>query len=128
MWMIGRCSTGTATSKGLIGTRALTSGGGLFSAELPAEVPAEFSEELLLEFPGVASATPFTSPSGTRAAFFVVRLVGRTVHFRFRPAHRLQGNFLSHLVLVLAQLEHAIGVRPADFGTIPWEGGRGSRF
>jgi len=48
------------------------------------------------------------------------------VHLRLRVAHRVQGNFLSHFVFVFAQLEQAIGVRPADFGTMPLEAGRGS--
>ena len=70
-----------------------------------------------------------TAPSGgtpIRAAFFDDRRVGRSVHRRLRPAHREQGNFLSHLVLVLAQLLQAIGVRPADFGIMPLAAGTGS--
>ena len=66
------------------------------------------------------------SGSLTAGLFFVVRRVGLTVHLRPRLAHRLQGNFLSHFVLVLAQLLQAIGVRPDDFGTMPAEAGRGS--
>ena len=67
-----------------------------------------------------------TAPSGgtpIRAAFFDDRRVGRRVHRRFRPAHRLHGNFLSHFVFVLAQLLQAIGVRPADFGIMPLAAG-----
>lgn len=65
-------------------------------------------------------------PSGgmpIRCACFVARLVGRSVHRRFRPAQREHGNFLSHFVFVLAQLLHAIGVRPADFGIMPFAAG-----
>ena len=58
-----------------------------------------------------------------RVAFFDERLVGRRVHLRFLPAHLEQGNFLSHLVLVLAQLLQAVGVRPADFGIMPFTAG-----
>lgn len=67
-----------------------------------------------------------TAPSGgmpTRAAFFDARLVGLKVHLKFRPAHREQGNFLSHLVFVFAQLLQAMGVRPADLGIIPLAAG-----
>jgi hypothetical protein len=56
-------------------------------------------------------------------ALFVTRRVGRSVHFRFRAEHLEQGNFLSHLVLVLAQLLHAMGVRPADLGIMPFAAG-----
>jgi hypothetical protein len=70
---------------------------------------------------------PEPSPGGiTLFTFFEARRVGRNVHRRFRPAHRLQGNFLSHLVFVLAQLLHAIGVLPADLGIIPALGGNPS--
>jgi hypothetical protein len=58
-------------------------------------------------------------PSGfvcMRCAFFDCLLVGLSVHLRFLAAQREHGNFLSHLVLVLAQLLQAIGVRPADLG------------
>ena len=58
-----------------------------------------------------------------RAVPLVDRRVGLSVHRRFRPAHRLQGNFLSHFVFVLAQLEHAMGVRPADLGIMPFAAG-----
>lgn len=58
-----------------------------------------------------------------RFAFFDDRRVGLSVHRRFRPAHRLQGNFLSHFVFVFAQLLQAIGVRPADFGIMPFTAG-----
>jgi len=75
---------------------------------------------VLLLLPSTCSATC------NAGLFFVVRRVGLTVHLRFRLAHRLQGNFLSHLVFVLAQLLHAMGVLPADFGTMPAEAGRGS--
>jgi hypothetical protein len=51
--------------------------------------------------------------------FLDARRVGRSVHLRFLCAHRLHGNFLSHLVLVFAQLLQAMGVRPADFGIMP---------
>jgi hypothetical protein len=44
--------------------------------------------------------------------------VGRSTHFKFRLVHRLQGNFLSHFVLVFAQLVQAMGVLPAVFGII----------
>jgi len=63
-----------------------------------------------------------------RCAFFDDRRVGRKVHRRFRPAQRLHGNFLSHLVLVLAQLLHAIGVLPADLGIMPLAAGIASWF
>ena len=59
-------------------------------------------------------------PSGLvciRCAFFDCLRVGRNVHLRFLDAHLEHGNFLSHLVLVLAQLLQAIGVLPADFGS-----------
>lgn len=58
-----------------------------------------------------------------RVAFFDDRRVGRSVHLRFRPAHLEQGNFLSHLVFVLAQLLQAMGVRPADLGIMPLTAG-----
>lgn len=58
-----------------------------------------------------------------RVAPFVDRRVGLNVHLRFLPAHREHGNFLSHLVFVLAQLEHAMGVRPADLGIMPFAAG-----
>jgi hypothetical protein len=57
-----------------------------------------------------------TLVEGLFAGFRGTRRVGRRTHFRFRLVHRLQGNFLSHLVFVLAQLVQAIGVRPAVFG------------
>jgi len=68
------------------------------------------------------------NPSGgttrpMRVAFFDERLVGRRVHLRFLPAHLEQGNFLSHLVFVLAQLLQAMGVRPADLGIMPLTAG-----
>ena len=75
---------------------------------------------------GWVPGAPATTPSGDtpmRAAPFADRLVGLNVHLRFRPAHLEHGNFLSHFVLVLAQLEHAIGVRPADFGIMPLAAG-----
>jgi hypothetical protein len=56
-------------------------------------------------------------------AFLDERRVGRSVHRRLRPAQRLHGNFLSHLVLVLAQLLHAMGVLPADLGIMPLAAG-----
>jgi hypothetical protein len=59
---------------------------------------------------------------------FEARRVGRKVHFRFLCAHRLHGNFLSHFVLVFAQLLQAIGVRPADLGIIPCGGRPSSLF
>lgn len=58
-----------------------------------------------------------------RWAFLVDRRVGRKVHFRFLPAHLEQGNFLSHLVFVFAQLLQAMGVLPADFGIMPLAAG-----
>ena len=64
--------------------------------------------------------------TGARVACLDCLRVGRRVHRRFRPAQRLQGNFLSHLVFVFAQLLHAIGVRPADLGIMPLLGGRPS--
>lgn len=67
-----------------------------------------------------------TAPSGgmpMRAAPFVERRVGLSVHRKFRPAHLEQGNFLSHFVFVLAQFEHAMGVRPADLGIMPFAAG-----
>jgi hypothetical protein len=42
--------------------------------------------------------------------------VGRRMHLRFLWAHRLQGNFLSHLVFVLAQFVQAMGVLPGCLG------------
>ena len=75
-------------------------------------------------------ATPLASVSGVmrpiRLAFFDERLVGLNVQRRFRPAQRLHGNFLSHLVLVFAQLLQAMGVRPADLGIMPFAAGMGS--
>lgn len=56
----------------------------------------------------------------TRLAFFDARRVGLRVHLRFLPAQREHGNFLSHFVLVFAQLLQAIGVRPADLGIMPF--------
>jgi len=80
-----------------------------------------------MKFAGSATWPGTRSPSAAmRIAFLVIRRVGRTVHLRLRVAHRVQGNFLSHFVFVFAQLEQAIGVRPADFGTMPLEAGRGS--
>ena len=64
--------------------------------------------------------------AGGLLAFLDTLRVGRSVHLRFLPAQRLQGNFLSHLVFVLAQLLHAIGVRPADLGIMPLLGGKPS--
>lgn len=93
-----------------------SSAGGLLVAEPLLELQRVPSELLPL-----ASTAP-----GMRAAFFAERLVGRTVHLRLRLAHLLQGNFLSHFVFVFAQLLQAIGVLPADFGTMPLEAGRGS--
>lgn len=63
-----------------------------------------------------------------RVAFFDDRRVGRSVHFKFRPAHLEHGNFLSHFVFVFAQLLQAMGVRPADFGIMPLEAGIASWF
>lgn len=84
----------------------------------PGAVISPFSDELPL---------PVPSPgAGMRLTFFEARLVGRSVHLRFRPAQRLQGNFLSHFVFVLAQLLHAIGVLPADLGIIPLLAGKPS--
>lgn len=62
---------------------------------------------------------------GSWMAFLDTLRVGRSVHLRFLPAHRLQGNFLSHFVLVLAQLLQAMGVRPAPL-IMPWLGGKPS--
>jgi hypothetical protein len=42
--------------------------------------------------------------------------VGRRMHLRFLWAHRLHGNFLSHLVFVRAQFVQAIGVLPGCLG------------
>ena len=42
----------------------------------------------------------------------------RRLQARPRAEHLVQGNFLSHLVLVFAQLLQAIGVRPAFFRAI----------
>lgn len=67
-----------------------------------------------------------TVPSGgipTLLAFFEARLVGLSVHRKFLPAHREHGNFLSHFVFVFAQLLQAMGVRPADFGIMPFVAG-----
>lgn len=75
---------------------------------------------------GCVPGAPATAPSrGTPilAAPLADRRVGLRVHRKLRPAHREQGNFLSHFVLVLAQLEHAIGVRPADLGIMPLAAG-----
>lgn len=72
-------------------------------------------------------ATPLAIVSAVikpiRLAFLDDRRVGRRVHRRFRPAQRLQGNFLSHFVFVLAQLLHAMGVLPADLGIMPLAAG-----
>ena len=78
--------------------------------------------------PGTLWGGIAVKPSGgttrpMRVAFFDDRLVGRRVHLRFRPAHLEQGNFLSHLVFVLAQLLQAMGVRPADLGIMPLTAG-----
>ena len=94
-------------------------------------------------------ATTLSGGMPIRAVPFVVRRVGLKVHLKFRPAHRLHGNFLSHLVFVLAHydmhrqsqlclhrkhalslltLEQAIGVRPADFGIMPFAAGIASWF
>lgn len=70
--------------------------------------------------PVLVAASP---PVMTLFTFLDARRVGRNVHFKFRCAHRLHGNFLSHLVFVFAQLLHAIGVLPADLGMIPAFGG-----
>lgn len=70
-----------------------------------------------------APATPPSEGTPIRAAPLVERRVGLNVHLRFLPAHREHGNFLSHFVFVFAQLEHAIGVRPADFGIMPFAAG-----
>jgi len=75
-------------------------------------------------WPAAASVSGVMRP--IRLAFLVDRLVGRRVQRRLRPAQRLHGNFLSHLVFVLAQLLQAIGVRPADFGIMPLLGGKPS--
>jgi len=67
----------------------------------------------------LGGVTMVVVPSGfvwIRLAFLDCRRVGRNVHLRFLAAHLEQGNFLSHFVLVLAQLLQAIGVRPADLG------------
>lgn len=80
--------------------------------------------------PGCGIVTAIV-PSGrmpTRAAFFDTRLVGRSVQRRFRPAHLEHGNFLSHFVFVLAQLLHAMGVRPADLGIMPFAAGMSCWF
>jgi hypothetical protein len=60
--------------------------------------------------------------AGKRLTLRDTRRVGRRVHFNPRLAQRLHGNFLSHLVLVLAQLVQAIGVRPALLGIIGLRG------
>lgn len=64
----------------------------------------------------------------TRLAFFDALRVGRKVHRRFLPAQREHGNFLSHFVFVLAQLLHAMGVRPADLGIMPLDAGNSFWF
>lgn len=85
--------------------------------------------DALLELQSVPSELcPASTTPVMRAAVFAVLLVGLTVHLRLRLAHRLQGNFLSHFVFVFAQLLQAIGVLPADFGTMPSEAGNGSWF
>jgi hypothetical protein len=78
--------------------------------------------------PGTLWGGIAVKPSGgttrpMRVAFFDERRVGRRVHLRFLPAHLEQGNFLSHLVFVLAQLLQAMGVRPADLGIMPLTAG-----
>jgi len=83
-------------------------------------------EELSAESAGASLSEVLFSSDGMRGTFFVIRRVGRTVHVKFLVAHRVQGNFLSHFVLVFAQLLQAMGVRPADFGTMPLEAGNGS--
>jgi hypothetical protein len=91
------------------------------------EFLVEVSCDSLLFPPSLELPLPDPSPAGTTLFTFLdARRVGRSVHFRFRCAQRLQGNFLSHLVFVLAQLLHAIGVRPADLGIMPALGGRPS--
>jgi len=90
-------------------------------------LPLDDVEELADERAGASLSEVFCSASiGKRGVFLVIRRVGRTVQVKFLVAHRVQGNFLSHFVFVFAQLLHAIGVRPADFGIMPLEAGRGS--
>lgn len=79
---------------------------------------------LLLSDGGVVFAP--SPAAGIRLAFLEALRVGLNVHLRFLPAQRLQGNFLSHFVFVFAQLLHAMGVRPADLGMMPWLGGKPS--
>ncbi len=54
---------------------------------------------VLLALPSLSWIVP------TRGLPFVARRVGRRVHLRFLPAHRLHGNFLSHFVFVFAHCE-----------------------
>ena len=74
----------------------------------PSEAFGEGWDPVSVALPLAPSAAP-----GGRLLIVLLRRCGRSVHRRLRPAHRLQGNFLSHLVLVRAQLLQAIGVRPA---------------
>lgn len=95
----------------------------VFMSGLPLE---ELDELLVVESEGASLSDIFWSSVKMRGAFLVIRLVGRTVQVKFLVAHRVQGNFLSHFVFVFAQLLQAMGVRPADFGTMPFEAGSGS--
>ena len=63
-------------------------------------------------------AAPAADIPGPWSCLVTLR-VGRKVHLSFRAAHLEQGNLRSHFVFVLAQFEQAIGVRPADLGTMP---------
>ena len=99
----------------------------MFRAEFCCELAAELFGDPSGEAFAVLGAE-FPCCSTGRIMFLVARRVGRTVHFRFLLAHRLHGNFLSHLVLVFAQLLQAMGVLPADLGMMPLEAERGSWF
>jgi hypothetical protein len=90
------------------------------------ELPPELSCESLVLADSLDPLVAASPVAMTLFTFLDARRVGRKVHLRFRCAHRLHGNFLSHFVFVLAQLLHAMGVRPADLGMMPAFGGRPS--
>ena len=118
-WTLGGCDVDSdAGGVLLLSGRDFCGGEG----ELPLE-PSGVADELLSD--GTAVVAP-SAPTTSRLAFLEALRVGLRVHLRFLPAHRLHGNFLSHLVFVLAQLLQAMGVRPADFGMMPWFGGKPS--
>lgn len=93
------------------------------------ELPLESSGVAIPVFDRSEDDDVFPSASAFIGGLFKglrgTRRVGLRTHFRFRLVQRLQGNFLSHFVLVLAQFVQAIGVLPAVFGIImlgtpPW--------